>query len=329
MEEKMPIEEKMPMQEKMPMENRKAKRTLNVIGAGRVGCLIGLLCRWHGVAQVQDVLGRDRSRTQAAVTQIGSGIAVTDITSMRPARLWLVTTPDAQIAPLAAQLAKAALVRAGDVVIHCSGALGSAVLAPLQAQGALIASVHPLKSVADALTAADTFAGTFCALEGDAAALAVVQPLFISLGARCAILSAEQKLRYHTASVLVCNGLTALIEAGLRTYQLAGIKRNAGMALLTPLMQETLSHANRLGAARALTGPVARGDAGVVAQQLTLLRPLDPAVAAIYQALSVVALDLAKVQGVASVADLAAVGEVLAQAADAECAPPCILKKSL
>jgi predicted short-subunit dehydrogenase-like oxidoreductase (DUF2520 family) len=45
-------------------------------------------------------------------------------------------------------------------VFHCSGAKASAVLAPVQACGALIASLHPVRSFADKDACAAAFAGT-------------------------------------------------------------------------------------------------------------------------------------------------------------------------
>ena len=48
----------------------------------------------------------------------------------------------------------------------------------MKEQGALIASVHPIKTFTDAEAAVQTFPGTFCSAEGDAEALAVLRPAF-------------------------------------------------------------------------------------------------------------------------------------------------------
>lgn len=284
---------------------------LNIIGPGRVGRTLGALLQRDGLCVVQDVLSAEIATAESAVAFIGAGRAVRVLRDMRPARLWLLTPPDMAIAPVATALAASGQVRKGDVVFHCSGSQPSSLLAPLAATGALIASVHPLKSFADPEAAVTGFKSTYCAAEGDAAALAVLTPLFEQLGARVTVIDPGGKTLYHAASVLVCNDLTALMEAGLLAYERAGIERNTAQKMMEPLVRETLDNVFALGTTRALTGPVARGDAEVLARQLAALNTLDPRIAEAYRALNRIALDLARAQGGASAAALDAVEKTL------------------
>lgn len=281
--------------------------TLNIIGPGRVGRTLGALLQRSGLCTVQDVLSAELATAEAAVACIGAGRAVRAIGNLRTADVWLLTPPDAAIPAVAA----GGGVRRGDIVFHCSGALASGVLAPLAAAGASVASVHPLKSFADPAAAVNTFAGTHCAAEGDKTALARLMPWFEQLGARVALIDPAGKILYHAASVLVCNDLTALMESGLRTYEAAGLSRNTAQEMMAPLVRETLENIFALGTTRALTGPVARGDAAVIARQLAVLDALDPRIADAYRALSRMALDLARAQGSASPVALAAVAAEL------------------
>ena len=284
---------------------------LNIIGPGRVGRTLGRLLQLSGGHAVQDVLSAELATAEQAVAFISAGRAVRTINEMGSAELWLLTPPDAAITPVAAALAAAGRVRAGDIVFHCSGALPSAVLAPLSAIGALGASVHPLKSFADPDVAVKTFAGTHCAAEGDAAALAVLRPLFEKIGAQVSVIDAAGKTLYHAASVLVCNDLTALMEAGLRAYEQAGLERATAQRMMEPLVRETVDNVFALGTVRALTGPVARGDAEVVVRQLAALEVLDPRIAAAYRALNALAVDLARQQDTAPAVALDAVAQAL------------------
>jgi len=281
--------------------------TVNLLGAGRLGRSLGRLIATDREAVLQDVLTTRADSAVSAVAFIGAGRAVHDLAALRPAGLWLLTPPDAAIAPLATALAGTGLLRAGDVVCHCSGALPSSLLAPLRAAGAAVASVHPLKSFADPAAAAASFAGTWCTAEGDAEALQCLQPLFERLGARVARMDAAGKTLYHAAAVLMCNDLVALMEAGLRSAEAAGLAREAALAMFGPL-----DNVFRIGSVRALTGPVARGDAAVVARQHQALQALDPRLAEAYRALAAVALDLARQQGTDAAA-LAAVRGVIEQ----------------
>lgn len=285
--------------------------SLNIIGAGRVGRTLGRLLHRAGCCELQDVLSAEFATAEAAVAFTDAGRAVRRLGEMRPAGLWLLTTPDDAIASMAVALAAAGKVRAGDAVIHCSGAHSSSLLHPLSAIGAHVASVHPLKTFAEPARAVESFTGTWCTAEGDAAALALLRPLFEQLGARVAQIDPAGKTLYHAASVLVCNDLTALMEAGLRSYESAGLDRATAQAMMEPLVRETLDNVFALGAVRALTGPVTRGDAEVVARQLTALAALDPRIADVYRTLNVIALDLARTQGSAPHAALDAVAAAL------------------
>lgn len=286
-------------------------KILNVIGPGRVGRTLGALLQRTGLCAVQDVLSTEIAAAESAAAFIGAGRAVRALGDMRAAEIWLLTPPDAAIAPVAAALAAAGCVRSGDIVFHCSGALSSAALAPLAAAGARTASMHPLKSFADPAAAVRTFRGTYCTAEGDPAALQVLQLLFEQLGACVSLIDPAGKTLYHAASVLVCNDLTALMEAGLRAYARAGIERTTAQAMMEPLVRETIDNIFALGTTRALTGPVARGDADVVTRQLAALDTLDAHIADAYRALNQIALDLAQAQGGASAEALHAVAQAL------------------
>lgn len=288
-----------------------AIKTLNIIGAGRVGRTLAALWQRQGVFEIRGVMNRSAASALEAVVFIGAGVAAESLTALASADVWLLAVPDSQIVLAAESLASSGLLRTGDIVFHCSGALPSSELAAVQARGALVASVHPLKSFADAASAAQTFTGTYCVAEGDAAALKVLTPAFEAIGARMAAIDPQCKTVYHAASVMVCNYLTALMEAGLQCYERSGLPRGTATAMMEPLVRETLDNVFRLGTEKALTGPIARGDHGVVARQLASLRTADPRLAAVYRALGVMALELTRAKGEADAAALCALNNVL------------------
>lgn len=272
-------------------------KTLNLIGAGRVGSTLAALWHSHGVFEIGGVRNRTRASTQQALAFIGAGRAADVLSDMPAAELWLIATPDAQIVQSAAALGASGLLRAGDVVFHCSGALAAAQLRTGIGREAAAASVHPLKSFAQPAQAVHSFAGTYCVAEGDAPALAVLTPAFESIGARVTNIEARHKTLYHAASVMVCNYLTALMEAGLQCYEKAGLPRVTATAMMEPLVRETVDNVFSLGTVNALTGPIARGDHDVVTQHLAALRAFDPRLAEIYRTLGVVAAELSCAQG--------------------------------
>ena len=284
---------------------------LNIIGCGRVGRTLAWLWGQSGAFEIGDVIDNTLAKSQAAVAFLGSGRAAGAIAQMRSADVWMLTPPDDQIVACCAALAVSGRLAAGNVVFHCSGALPSRDLAPAVGCGAAVASVHPLKSFADPAAAVLTFSGTDCAAEGDAAALAVLVPAFERIGAKVSEIDSGAKTIYHAASVIVCNYLTALLEAGLRCYEHAGFGRDDAQRMMEPLVRETLDNVFKLGTVQALTGPIARGDHAVVARQVEALDAWEPRIAAIYRRLGEVAVELAGAQGKADADALAAMARAL------------------
>jgi predicted short-subunit dehydrogenase-like oxidoreductase (DUF2520 family) len=286
-------------------------KTLNIIGAGRVARALAALWRRNKGFDIQDVLNRTPGSTRDAVAFIGAGSAAPALAAMRPANVWLLATADSDIPPVASQLAASGVLRAGDVVFQCSGALPSSELRGVMPADVAVCSVHPLKSFADSADAVRTFTGTCCTAEGDAAALALLKPAFERIGARVIEIDARFKTVYHAASVIVCNYLTALMETGLQCYEKAGLPRDTASTMMQPLVRETVDNVFKLGTAKALTGPIARGDAAVVERQLKALNEFDPRIAEIYRALGVMAVDLSRAQGGADAAGMAALERLL------------------
>ncbi|MDY0974339.1 Rossmann-like and DUF2520 domain-containing protein [Massilia sp. CFBP9012] len=273
--------------------------SLNLVGAGHVGKVLGRLLSASGCCVVQDVLTRSPASARAAVDFIDAGRACADLAQLRPADIWLLAVNDDQIAPMAAALAQAHEVK-GAVVFHCSGAKASSQLQALSDQGALVASVHPIRSFADPDAVAREFAGTFCGIEGEAEALARLAPAFETIGARLVTIDAAAKTVYHAAAVFASNYLTTVLDAALRAYQAAGVPEPIARELARPLASETMANVFRLGSAAALSGPVARGDHATVARQQQALLDWDEATGKLYEALVPLTADLARRKHAAS-----------------------------
>ena len=271
--------------------------TLNIIGAGKLGRTLGRLWARNGIFNVQDVMAARTNSAAAAVAFIGAGRVAEAMEQTRAADVWMLTPSDDRIVECCTALAACGRLRAGDVVFHCCGSKAASVLVAATRAGAMVASVHPVKSIADPAQAVQSFAGTWCGAEGDAVALAVLKPAFEALGARMFNIDPEGTTIYHAASVIVCNYLTALIETGARCYEKAGLEREIALQVMEPLVRETLDNVFRLGTAAALTGPIARGDHAVVARQLEALTRWQPDIADIYRKLGAVAVELAHVRG--------------------------------
>lgn len=242
-------------------------RTLSIIGCGNVGKTLGRLWTANGTVVVHDVLNRSLESSARAVAFIGAGCPIVDYAKLRPADIFLIASPDDQIATCCAALADTGMLAPGNVVFHCSGALCSTELAPAVCQGALVASVHPIRSFADPEQVARSFSGTFCGAEGDAGAMTILDAMFSAIGATLVPIDASAKSIYHAAAVFASNYLVTLLDVALEAYAKSGIPRDTALKLMQPLVRETVDNVFRLGPADALSGPIARGDLATVVRQ--------------------------------------------------------------
>jgi predicted short-subunit dehydrogenase-like oxidoreductase (DUF2520 family) len=268
--------------------------TLNLVGCGRVGKTLAHLWRAHRVLQIQDVLTTSQASAAQAVAFIGAGHAVQTLAQMRPADLWMVAVPDRQIATSAREMAQALAGRAPATAFHCSGALGSSELAPLREHGWQLASAHCILSFASPAAAIQQFAGTPCGIEGETEATGRLQPIYAAIGAQCFALEADKKLLYHAAAVFATNFLPVLQAVAEDLWQASGVPRELLPQLRASLLRNAVDNVLTLGPARALTGPAARGDTGLVNRQAQAVADWDATSGNAYRALSELAMRLAR-----------------------------------
>jgi len=257
---------------------------LSVVGGGHVGRVLGRLFSRAGVFALQDVVARSVDSAAQAQAFIGAGTPAVAGGALRQADIYMLTVSDDQIVPVCEALAASVPLK-GAVVFHCSGALASDRLAAARTAGAYVASVHPIRSFADTEAVAAGFAGTFCGVEGDQQALDVLLPALAAIGGRAVQIDPAAKTVYHAAAVFASNYLVTVIDAALRAYQAAGIPEAVARELARPLALESMENAFRLGAAPALSGPIARGDMATVQRQHDAVAAWDAATGNLYEAL--------------------------------------------
>jgi len=247
---------------------------------------LGRLWARQGVFAIQAVVCQSMASATRAAQFIGAGDPSSGLEALQPAAVVLIATPDDAISSTCLALATRGLFAARPVVWHCSGALGSEVLETARAVGAAVGSAHPLASFADPADIATYFAGTFCALEGDARAKTLLGEAFRAIGARTVEIEGQRKILYHAGAVLASNATVALIEAAMQALEQADIDRPTALAMLSPLVKHTVDNVFRQGPRSALTGPVARGDLDLVRRQHAALAAADAGLAEVYRLLS-------------------------------------------
>lgn len=267
--------------------------SLNIIGAGKVGRVLGRLFAQHQVFQIKQIASRSALTVEQAAVFIGAGAPVTDLAELTPADVTMLTVPDDQISLVCQKLVAFGVIKSGSIVFHCSGAKTSAELISASAVGAFVASLHPVCSFADLEQLIMHFEGSICSLEGDAVALQVLTPSLHAIQAKVVPMNAANKLLYHAGSVFASNYLVTLMDVALQTYQAAGITAEIAKAMAEPLARQSLDNVFKLGTVAALTGPIARGDMATVEKQTEVVRAWDANAGNLYAAFTPATIALA------------------------------------
>lgn len=257
-------------------------RAVGLIGAGRLAAALaaGLARAGYPVRAIASAR-IESARSLAAA--LGPGVAASadpgDVAAA--CDVAFLTVPDSAIRPLAERIGW----RQGQVVAHCSGALGLGELAAARPGGAVPACFHPLQTFPSRTPEPARFEGIFCGVEGAEPAHGWLEQVARDLGARPFPLEGVDRAVYHAAAVVASNHVIALASAAARLWAMAGLPVESGREALAPLLLAAANNVARMELALALTGPVARGDIATIARHLDALER-DPGLRELYRQLS-------------------------------------------
>lgn len=242
---------------------------IGVVGAGRVGAVLGAALRaaGHEVVAVSAVSEESVERAEMLLP----GVPVAPVPEVvEAAQLVLLAVPDDALADLVAGLHATGTWRPGQLVAHTSGRHGLAPFAPVAAD-LLPMAIHPAMTFTG--TSLDLARLSECCfgITTPQALRPVAEALVVEMGGEPVWVAEEARGRYHAALAHGSNHMVTLVAQAMEILRSAGIE--PADRVLRPLLQASLDNALSSGDA-ALTGPVARGDAGTVAAHLDELAGL-------------------------------------------------------
>jgi predicted short-subunit dehydrogenase-like oxidoreductase (DUF2520 family) len=265
-----------------PADEAPARLRVGIVGAGRVGAVLGaaLTAAGHDVVAASGVSAASAER--AARMLPGVPLLPADEV-VAASDLVVLAVPDDILAGLVAGLAETGAWRRGQILFHTSGAHGLAVLAPAERAGVLPLALHP----------AMTFSGGAEDLQRVVAApfgvtsrpehRAVAETLVLEMGGEPFWVADADRGLYHAALVTGANHLVTLVAEAADLLRTAGVSDPA--RVLGPLLTAALDNGLRRGD-RGLTGPVSRGDVGTVAAHLQTLTERAPSAVDAYVAMA-------------------------------------------
>jgi len=211
--------------------------------------------------------------------------------------LVFITTPDSAIGEVAAAVSW----HRGQAVVHCCGAASTELLAPAARQGALAGAFHPFQTFAglsDPEEASARLSGVAFAITGEGWLGDYLSDVARDLGGHPVSIADEDRPLYHTAAVLGCGHLVALLGAAVAVWQAMGLSQEQAIEALYPLSRATLENVAQRGLLASATGPVIRGDAVTLRTHLEALFQRLPEIVSLYGSLARESLPLAVGHGI-------------------------------
>jgi predicted short-subunit dehydrogenase-like oxidoreductase (DUF2520 family) len=297
----------MPGPASQPLPPHPARLTIGVIGAGRVGTVLGaaLARAGHRVVAVSAVSDASVARARrmlpdAAIKRPGEVLAESGLV--------LLTVPDDALPGLVSGLAATGAPMEGRLLAHASGSHGIRLLEPATRRGALPLALHPVMTFTGRPDDLDRLAGICFGVTAPDPLRPAAEALVIEMGGEPVFIEEALRGLYHAALASGANHLITLVVQAADLLRAAGVPDPARM--LTPLLSAALDNALRLGDA-GLTGPVARGDADTVAGHIEALRDASPEALRAYVALARLTADRALAAGMLAAPDAQRLLDVL------------------
>ncbi|MCT9872023.1 Rossmann-like and DUF2520 domain-containing protein [Paenarthrobacter aurescens] len=250
---------------------RPGRLGVGIIGAGKVGAILGASLRAaeHAVVGVSAVSDASRERAENLLP----GVPILEIQDIvERSELVLLAVPDDALGELVAGLAKLGAWQPGQLVAHTSGRFGVGILNPVRAVGAIPLALHPAMTFTGMSLDLTRLMDCTFGVTADAAMLPIAQALVVEMGAEPVVIAEADRTLYHASLAHSSNHMVTLVAQASQMLREIGVETPESM--LGPLLRATLENALASGES-ALTGPVARGDAGTVSAHVQALREYD------------------------------------------------------
>lgn len=258
---------------------------VGVVGAGRVGSVLGAAFRYAGYP-LEAVCGSARRSpaTDERIARLLPGVEVVDTPAqvLDRALLIVLAVPDDVLPSLVDDLARSGAIRPGQLLLHTAGRYGISVLAPL-APLVVPLALHPAMTFTSGEADLARLRGAPFGVTSTPEARELAELIVREIGGEPVWIDEADRVRYHAALAHGCNHLVTLVAQARELLERIGIPDSADF--LRPLLEATLANALARGDA-ALTGPVARGDIGTLREHFTALADTPTDIPATYRALA-------------------------------------------
>lgn len=217
---------------------RSGRLGVGIVGAGRVGPVIGAALAGAGHALTGITRGSDDERVAAVL----GDVPVLDAPEvLRRSELVVVAVPHDELPSLVAGLAEVGAWRAGQLVLHTDPAYGIGVLEPAQRAGAIPLAVHPAVAFTGTSIDLRQLHDAYAAVTAPAAVLPIAQALAVELGCEPVVVAEEDRAAYAEGIATATEFSASIVRQASALLQQAGVEQPG--RYLSALVHSTVERA--------------------------------------------------------------------------------------
>jgi predicted short-subunit dehydrogenase-like oxidoreductase (DUF2520 family) len=239
----------------------RSEMKIGFIGAGKVAFTLGKYFCNRGL----NVVGYYSPNSAEQAAQFTNTACFDSLSAIaQKSNLLFLTVPDSVIPQVWEQLKAVSDLR-GKIVCHCSGAMTSQVF---EGRGY---SVHPCFAISSKTSSYKQMSQVFFTIEGEYEHLDKLKNLIEGIGNEVQVITAAQKVKYHTAACFMSNHIAALVHIGSNIFKECGFSESMIATMLDTLF---VGHCERIahnGVVKTLVGPVDRNDVSTVKNHMECL----------------------------------------------------------
>ena len=177
---------------------RSGRLGVGIIGAGRVGPIIGaaLAGANHAIVGITAVSEHSRERADTILP----GVPILEVPDLvERSELVVLAVPDSELPALIAGLAATASWQAGQLVMHTAPGFGVGILAPALALGAIPLAIHPAMEFTGTTLDLARLHETYFAVTAPAPVLPIAQALVVEMGGEPVVVAEADRAAYAEA----------------------------------------------------------------------------------------------------------------------------------
>lgn len=222
------------------MSQRSGRLGIGIIGAGRVGPVLGVALAGAGHAIVGISAVSDDSRDRAGAML--PGVPILEIPELiERSELVILAVPGSELAALVAGLAATGAWQPGQLVLHTAAEYGVGVLAPASAAGAIPLALHPAMVFTGTSLDLVRLRESWVAVTAPTPVLPIGQALVVEMGAEPVIIAEADRAIYAEAVETATSFSAAIV--GQAVGLLAGLGIEVPGAVIAPLVRSSVENA--------------------------------------------------------------------------------------